>query len=316
MLVARQAILLKIEDTYRDDKTVPTPGTDALLVNTIALTNANQRMIERPVVKPTLDPLQQVFGGTMQQVQFTVEVKGSGTAGTAPEIGQALQCCGYAEKVNATTSVEYSAVSTDHASCTIYLYQDGVLRVLRGCRGTVSFTANTGELLMADFTFTGHIDTPSDASPSGLQYHSTVPNAVIGLAGFKLNDGAADKEINVGSFTVDTANNIVTPANIKDPQGYGEVLIQTRDINGSIDPELMALATNDFADDWMKGKTYKLNSGDIGGTAGNKVSFALPKIAIRDVAPAERDGMITETVTFGAHEGTGEDASPLVITFA
>ncbi len=199
MLVSRQVIQIGVETTTGTAATELTP----LLVNSLSLTNANARMIERPAIKKTLTPFQQVFGGTLQQVQFTCEVKGSGALGKAPEIGAALQACGLHEAASDGVDVVYTPTSGEkvaddgfaHKSVTVVIHQDGNKRQLLGCRGNVTFTMNAGELITADITLTGHLgEYDADALPD-VTYNSTVPHPVIGLQGFALTDADGSNDI-------------------------------------------------------------------------------------------------------------------------
>ena len=87
-LVKQEGILVKIETTPGTDA-VPTAADDALLVENIGWSFAGARMLERGAVKSTLGKLQPIFAGTLMEITFDVELKGSGTAGVAPEVGPA-----------------------------------------------------------------------------------------------------------------------------------------------------------------------------------------------------------------------------------
>ncbi|WP_444932401.1 hypothetical protein ACJJIF_22000 (plasmid) [Microbulbifer sp. SSSA002] len=76
------------------------------------------------------------------EVTFNAELKGSGAAGTPPEIAPLLRACGLAETITAGTSVEYNLASEGHESITLYLYEDGSLYKLTGVRGTWTPTAH------------------------------------------------------------------------------------------------------------------------------------------------------------------------------
>lgn len=310
MLVSRQVILIGLEATTGTPATLT--GSDAVLVNSLTLSNTGARMIERPVIKQTLGPLQQVFGGTLQQVQFACEVKGSGAAGTAPEIDAALQACGFKSTVTDSTSVVYNVTSETTKSATIELYQDGVYRQIVGARGTVTFTLNAGEIMTAEFTFTGHYNAHSDKNaPDSIDYDDTVPAPLIGLTEFKIGANVA----NVGAFTIDVGNTITTPADITNDMGYGEILISDRDATGTLDPEMKLLTGGpDYLTDWMEGNTAAVTTGEIGSAAGNKIKVDLAKIAYRDVGQADRDGMLTESLSFGAHDATADDAIKITFT--
>lgn len=310
MLVSRQVILLGIEGTTGTAETLD--QTDAILVNSLSLTNSNARMIERPVIKKSMTPLPQVFGGTLKQLQFSCEVKGGGTAGLAPEIGQALQACGLLETINQGTSAIYTTTSENIKSATIEVYQDGNYHQLVGCRGTVNFTINAGEIITADFTFTGHYSEHKDKVLPTVTYSETVPAPIINLENFKVGGNKAL----ASSLTIDVGNNIITPADITNKYGFGEIRISTRDITGTVDPEMGVITSSvDYLKFWMDGKAQKIETGDIGATAGNIISFELPKTVLREYANGDRDGLITETLSFGAHEVSGTDDQELKIIF-
>lgn len=312
MLVSKQVLLIKTETT--PGVAEATTAADAVLVNSVSLTNANARMIERPVVKASLAPLQQIFGGMLQQVQFTAELKGSGTAGTAPELDAALQACGFEAGGTPSTDVVYKTSSGATKTATIVLYQDGVARTIAGCVGTVSFTLNAGEVITADFTFTGKYSAHADGdAPTGITYDTTVPVPLVGLSGFLLGSTA----IKVGALTFDVGNNVTTPADISDSQGYGLPIISTRDVTGTLDPEMVKYTDGpDFLKDWMDDKTPALTTGDIGETAGNIIKFDCAAVSFRDVQQADRDGLITEALSFAAVESTLGADGEFQITFS
>lgn len=294
MLTTRQVILIKKETTTGTDAQ-PKPDADALLVNSLTFSNANARMIDRPAIRPNLDPLQQVYGGTLAQVQFTAEIKGSGDPTKPPEIAPALEACGF--KADATKTTLFELADDGLSSVTIYVYQDGRVKKITGARGTVSFTLNAGELAMCDFTLTGHFVEDVDAPLVAPIYKTTVPVALIGLSDIKLEN----KAVNVGSISIDVGNNVVTPADITKPDGYAEVRIANRDVTGSIDPEMKLLANgSNFRDIWTSGANLSLTTGAVGKTGGNKFTITLPKISLREAAPGERESIITEAISFGA----------------
>ena len=155
LLTTREVILAGIETTYQQDPGL-TAAAHAILVEGLGWSNEGARMNERPATRPAMSKLQQVFGGSLKKLSFTCEVKGSGAAGTAPEIGPLLRLCGLGETIVGATSVTYAPASTGFASGTIYYYQDGMLRKLHGCVGTVTFNLETGGRMMASFEITGH----------------------------------------------------------------------------------------------------------------------------------------------------------------
>jgi hypothetical protein len=44
-------------------------------------------MVQRPAIRGYIGDLQDIYGGQLAKLTMDVELKGSGTAGTAPELG-------------------------------------------------------------------------------------------------------------------------------------------------------------------------------------------------------------------------------------
>lgn len=293
MLTKRKVLYAKEEGTYNTD---PTPGaTDAVLVENLSWSNEGLKMIERPAVRPVLGALAQVYGGRLVSVSFDAEVKGSGAAGTAPEIGVLLRGCGLGETIVAATSVIYAPVSTALESITLYLFEDGKQIIVTGARGNVSFNLEAGNKVMASFTFTGHVAAQTDVALASPTLDSTTPEPYVG--GSFTIDGFAGV-INALSF--DLGNTIATPSSVNAADGYGEIQIVGRDINGSCDPEDELVATQDWVGDFASGKSMALASGAIGSTAGNILAITMPAVYYRDVTPGDRDGVATLELPFGS----------------
>lgn len=300
MLTTREAIALKIETTYKTDA-VPSPSADAILVSELSISNEGLRMLERPNIKPSISTDQMIFAGTLKRITFTAEIKGSGTAGTAPELGQAFRACGLDETIVASTSVAYQPVSSDHESCTIYYYQDGRLRKLLGARGTFTINAENGAYGTAQFEFTGHDGGLADAAFPALSYDSTIPSPFMDI-NFQLDSFGPV----INSFSMNLTNEIMMPGDVRDTFGFGEIRISKRDPNGSIDPEATLLATKDFETMFKAGTLMALNTGEVGKTEGNKWQFEA-SIALREVTQGERDQIRTDELSFGCHETTTDD---------
>ena len=130
----RDVILVKVESTYNSDSS---PGaTDAVLVENPSWAYEGLRMNERPAVRESIGMRQKVYGGSLKAVSFDVELKGSGTPGTAPEIDPILEAAGLIGTNTPGTSEEYKFSSDPSVlagkSCTIYYYQDGTRHIITG----------------------------------------------------------------------------------------------------------------------------------------------------------------------------------------
>lgn len=308
MIINREVILVKEEVTYNLDP-VPVEGVDAVLVENPTWANEGLRMNERPAVRSSIGQLQHVYGGSLMSVTFDIEMKGSGTAGVAPEMGVLLQACGLAETVVAVTSVTYEPASVGHKSVTIYYYQDGTLIKLTGCRGNVNFNLEVGAIPKASFTMTGHATTVTDVALASPTYDAIVPAPFIAAA-FDLGGYAGV----IGALTFDLGAELSMPPSPNTTDGYGEVRIIKRDVNGSFDPEHQLVATQPFDADLRAGTAMTLSTGAIGATAGNILTISHPSIYYRESAPGDRDGIRTLDLTYAAVESTTDDEVAIAFT--
>ncbi len=306
-LVRRRVLLAKVESTYNTD--AAPVGTDAVLIEELNWQPEGLRMVERPAIRSSLGTLQQVYGGSMLSVTFTAEVKGSGTAGTAPEIGPLFLGCGMAETIVAGTSVTYAPASASQSSLTMWFYEDGTLTKMTGCRGSFSLLGEVGGRMMGSFTFTGHFSGPTDVSLASPTYDSTIPPIMIN-GSFTIGGFSAV----IQALAIDMGITVETPPDLSATDGYGEVAVTGRDVAGSINPEQSLVAAHDFMALFKAGTTEALSMGPIGATAGNKIQVTMPAAYYRNISPAEREGVLAYDLPFGAAESSGDDEVSLILT--
>jgi hypothetical protein len=307
MLINREVITVKVESAYNTDATPA--ATDAVLVEDPSWSNEGLRINERNPVKPTFGREQSVYGGHLRTVTFSAEIKGSGAAGTAPEVGGLMRGCGFGETITPATSVVYAPVSTGIESVTIYYYQDGLLRKITGARGSVSFTLEAGSRVMASFTFTGHDAGTTDVALVTPTYDSTLPPVVVS-APFTFG---GDSDI-ISSLEFDMANNVSMPADISASDGYGEIRITQRRPTGSMNPEAGLIATKNW-ETILSGSTQSaLATGAIGGTAGNIVQFSMPSVGVVDLAPGDKEMVRVYDTSIEINESSGDDEVSISFT--
>lgn len=148
------AVLAKIETVYGTDA-APIGATDALLVSDLSITPLNAQNQDRNLLRGYLGGSDQLVGNSYKDVSFSVEIAGSGAAGTAPAWGKLLRMCGFAEAITAGNRVEYSPISQSFESGTIYYYADGAVHKLLGCRGTVQWDLTEGARPVMKYKFMG-----------------------------------------------------------------------------------------------------------------------------------------------------------------
>jgi hypothetical protein len=313
--VSNEVILLKTEVTYNTDPT-PVAATNALLVSELGFSLPNMRMNDRAAIRGSIGQLQKVYGGNLAELTFKVEVKGSGAAGTAPELGPALLSCGMDETIVGATSVTYqphSGTSAAHASCTIYYYEGGrKLHILTGCRGDVSFAVEAGGIMWATFKFLGHFTQPTDASQPSPTYNSQVPKAALGMA-ISLNGVTA---IVARSFNFALNNVLEAGGSIAATDGYGPVIITKRDVTGEVVIESELDSVLDLESLMVAGTRFAFASGTLGSTAGNRVVLSTPSSStyITDFGLETSNGIRGRRVPLAVDDSTSDQEISLIFT--
>lgn len=316
LLTQKQLILAKLESTYNTDPT-PTGAANAILVQNPKWQHESARMNDRPAVRPSIATLQKVWGDTLMQISFDVEIKGPGAAYSAsvlPEIDPLLQSCGLALTVDTTTGSEtatYAPTSTTsaHKSCTIYHYMDGLLQKLTGCRGNASFKLEAGGYGVVSFTFTGHVSTPTDTAMATPTFDSTKPPVVKG-ASFSIDSYSAA----ITMLGFDLGNKITTPGSVSASDGFGSVEIVGREINGNFDPEAVLVAAEDYVDNWRTGTVMALLSGTVGSTQYNKYAVSMPGVYYTEITQTDGNGIARYDAKFHATETTTDNELSLAFS--
>lgn len=309
LLTRKRLILIEEESTYGTD---PTPtGADAVLVKDLSIVPQQSDIVSRDLIRPYLGASEQLLANTRVECSFSVELAGSGTAGTAPRYGKALKACGFSETVVANTSVTYDPISASFDSVTIHYNIDGVRHKVTGARGTFTITANVGEIPTIDFTMTGIYVAPDDSSQPTVTYAdqatplifkkgNTTGLNVMGLTTAKLS-----------SYSLDIGNEIVYRELVG---GDGEVLLTNRSVSGNLSIEAVTLATKDYFATALA-DTLGIIEFTHGTTAGNIVKVDSARGDIADVSYGDLDGIAMLEIPFTAIPSTsGNDEVELVYT--
>lgn len=310
--VSNAVLLAKTETTYNTDS-VPTAGTNAILVRNLSWAQEGLRMVDREAIRGSIGQLQKLYGGELRKVTFECEVKGSGAAGTAPEIGPLLEACGFEETIVGATSVTYKPESDVHESVTLYLFEVGRKRhIITGCRGTVSFSLEAGGILLAAFEFIGHLASISDQTQPTPNYNSTVPRTALGMT-VAFNGVTAFVP---RKWTL-SPNNVLSPGMaLNAADGYGPVDLTRRDVTGTLEIETELDSVLDVDALLAAGPRFAFSAGSLGSTAGNIVTVSTPASStyVMGTAPGEDAGKGLRTIDFGVDDSTPNAEISLVYT--
>lgn len=310
--ISNEVILAKTEVTYNTDPT-PVAATDAILIRNADMSSEGLRMNDRGAIRASIGQLQMVYGGQLKRLKFECEVKGSGAAGTRPEIASLIEACGFDETIVGATSATYTPESSTHESVTIYYFEGGRKRhILTGCRGTMTLRLEAGGILIAAFEFIGHHSSPTDQTLPTPTYNSTVPRAALSMA-IAINGVSA---IVAKSWEWNLNNTLATPPSIAAADGFGEVLITKRDVKGSILIESELVSVIDVDTLLSAGTRFAFASGTLGSVAGNRVVVSTPASSTycTDTELQEADGLRLRNVPLAVDDSTANQELSIAFT--
>lgn len=158
-----KVLLAKIETTYGTDS-VPTGGANAILAVDVKLSPMEGSDVSRDLDLPYLAAQATIPANLHQKLSFKVELRPSGTAGTAPAWGVLMRGCAMAQTVAAGVSVTYNPVSAGHEALTFHLSIGGTRYVLTGARGTAKIVMAPQAIPYLEFEFTGLFNVASDVA--------------------------------------------------------------------------------------------------------------------------------------------------------
>lgn len=310
--VSNEVLLAKTETTYNTDS-VPTAGSNAILVRNASWATEGLRMVPREAIRASIGQLQDLYGGELRKVSFECEVKGSGAAGTAPEIGPLLEACGMSETVVGATSVTYKPLSSGHESITIYYFEGGRKRhIITGCRGTVSFSLEAGGMLLAAFEFIGHLASITDQSQPSPTYNATVPRTALGMAlSFNAVTSFVPRKWSLNP------NNVLSPGMaINASDGYGPVDLTSRKVTGQIEIETELDSVLDVDALLSAGTRFAFSAGSLGSVAGNIVTVSTPSSStyVMNTSPGDDAGKRLRVIDFGVDDSTSDQEISLAFT--
>ncbi len=298
-----QLLLVKLEVTEGTDPT-PAKTADAVLCADL-VPGYNFERIQRLALSQSISAVKELIGRETLDLTITCEAKGSGTAGTAPEIAALLQACGMTQTISAGVSAAYAptAPTGTWKTVTIYVYRGGRLWKAHACRGNVRFNAEAGAFGSFVFTMSGKFGGISDATvPASPTYQSTIP-VTVESGGFSF--GSFNTAV-VRSFGMDSGNSLSPRPDINSAQGLKGFAVGSRDPNYNVRIEAELEATHAFWDN-LRSRTEEALDLTIGTDAGNIITFAAPKAASRNITVADDAGIDMYDISGQLLENAGND---------
>jgi hypothetical protein len=314
LLWKRQNIGVKTESV--EGTAIAMVATDFMLVEGLTF-KPDVEMLERNFKRATLDPLSRVAGKKKGEVTFKVPIKGSGAAGTAyVPFGAILLAGGFSETISAGVSVTYAPISAKPTgfsspakTCTVCFQVDGMQVRLSGCIANVKPVLKAGNFGMLEVSLKGKYEAPTDVALTAATYLSTV-EPIFQSSAFSF-DGISTFVID--TLDIDCGNEVVERPDSLKTDGFGGYLLTGRNPVGSIDPELVLVATYNFLTKQTTAVPGSL-SAVLGSAAGNITTITCPKAQIISVDMTERNGIAVAKCGLAFNQSTGDDWIGIVQT--
>ena len=261
-------------------------------------------------------PLPGVPGARGGSVTFACEIHGSGDGeDPAPAWAKVfLPACGFVES-DGVFSPESKPPDMDGANTqtlTIGLYEDGRLRMLRGCMGTFVLVLSSGKIARIEFTFTGIWVDPSDVELLAPDYPTVAP--------LRFAAGTITLDLwtpRVAEIRIDCGNTVILREDATDESGYSTALITGRRITGSLDPEGVLVVTDDHWSDWLdRNERVLVIALGAGSADGTTFRVDAPCVQITNIPNADRNGIVTDAIEVQFNRSADAGDNEITLTWA
>jgi hypothetical protein len=154
LLTRKRTVLAKIESVYGTDS-VPTGSANAMLIKNLTLTPISASLVSRDLIRPYLGNSEQLLAEKFVQMDFEVEMAGSGAMGLAPGYDVLLRACGFTKSITQTSCTIACASTVCTVTKTSHGYAVGDKIVITGCTDTPkNITATITAVTTNTFTYT------------------------------------------------------------------------------------------------------------------------------------------------------------------
>lgn len=163
MALFRNRTIASAIETTEGVNATPSLTTDAAVVLDLEITTEADD-VEREISTPWLGAKPVIYTRKQAVFKFSVEMAGSGTAGTPPAWGRYVQAAGFSQSI-VNSTVVYSPISTGFPSLTIVGNHDGNQYIGMGCRATsMEIECSVGEIPKINFELAGAYVPPTDVA--------------------------------------------------------------------------------------------------------------------------------------------------------
>ena len=286
--------------------TAGTPAaTDVVATNEIVFVNPTVKTAEEKCIGDGKAGSTKTYSvADMTTADFTVPmcVRGSGTAGTAPEAAELLKCCALKETVNAGTDVTYTPELTGVRG-TAKNYMDGFVREITGIAGEMTLSGKVGERAVLSFALKG-FTTASAAAEANPSVTLDTNAALIVTSATAVTVGGSTIELT--GFELKTGNDIQQNYAIGVKEYY------VRDFAPEL--KINAIKTKGNEQHWsdLESNTVREVVIILGTTAGNKVTITASSCNPKNVSENDDNGKVVYEQTYLCQSSAGGDNFSIV----
>ncbi|MEW6511880.1 MAG: phage tail tube protein [Bacteroidota bacterium] len=265
---------------------------------------------ENPVYGGSLGRNKVFMGKRFVTLPAKFFLKGSGTAGTPPEIAKILKMAGL-EEVDGPSDDVYKPRNTGHESGAITLNLDGVQYVIAGARcEKLTIPIEAGNPVICEAQFVGLYAAPTAVALSAPTFADAAVTPPIAES-MALTIGGNTHII--PKFTLELANVRGMRESINSATGLKQIDIIGRDWGGSFTVEVDANNDIEYWTNLLAATEMAIASTGFG-AAGNRIAISTSTLQLDDITPAVAEGMNLYEVTFRINKHATA-ASELSITF-
>lgn len=244
-------------------------------------------------------------GGTCT---FKIDLTGDGAAGTPAWASTFFPACAMVVSTG-TFSPKSESPGSNVKTITIGVYENGLVKKLRGAAGTFKIMFEAGKKIYLEFTFTGAWVAPADATILAPTYPTVMP---IRFAGATWTIGSYTPKVE--KMEIDIGNTVYLRPTGTDASGYVAAIVDNRRVVGTLDPESDLVATRDQYGVWLAGTEAAFSLAVTDGT--DTITFAAPKFQITNVQEGERSNLQIDTVSFQCNRSAAIGNDELTIDFS
>ena len=303
--IAKLACLSKIEATYGTDS-VPTGAANAMQLNDVTFTPLQSGTEERGIMLPWLGHQGSYLTSPHMQIDFQVEIAGSGAVGTAPAYGDILRACGLSQTISAGVSVVYDPVSSGEEAVSLYFHRDGAKYIMLGCRGTVRMEFAPQRKPRLHFSLKGLIGPVADAALPTADYSGFIEPATASKTNTTLT---IHGDVQIGESLSINMGVVVEPRFLI---GFEGMQITDRKVTGSAVVEAAPFATKNWFD-VATAETKAALQLVHGTVAGNIVQIDAPKVQIGAPSEGSSQGVVNYTLPLELTPDAGDDEFSITV---